>query len=178
MHYTLCDSILDLVQNSWEAGAETIELRLMESAQRLDFILKDNGCGMTQEELKRVIDPFYTDGIKHRERKVGLGLPFLQQMLEITGESLDISSVKGEGTLLKASFNLEHMDTSPVGDIPSLFLQAFTMDGPYQMIIEREKQGMDYRLDRHELIEVLGDFNQAQTMVLLRDFISSQEDEA
>ena len=37
---------------------------------------------MTDEELKKAVDPFYTDGLKHKKRKVGLGLPFMIQAVQ------------------------------------------------------------------------------------------------
>lgn len=179
MHYSLSDTILDLVQNSQEAGADHIELTLEQSDSSLDMVLKDNGRGMTEEEMQKALDPFYTDGIKHKHRKVGLGLPFLVQLVEMTDGSFELDSRKGEGTELKVRFNLNHIDTPPLGDLSYLFLQALCLEGSHQMCINREftQNGKEdgYRLDRRELQEVLGDFSDAQTMILLREYIRSQE---
>jgi len=181
MHYSLCDTILDLVQNSQEAGADSIELTLIQGDTLLDMVLKDNGCGMTEEEMQQALDPFYTDGIKHKHRKVGLGLPFLEQLVEMTDGTFEMNSRKGEGTELKVRFKLDHIDTPPVGDIPALFLQSLCLEGNHQMCITREftnsRKEDSYQLDRRELSEVLGDFADAQTMILLRDYIRSQEAE-
>ena len=94
MHYTLSDMILDLVQNSIEAKAPRITLDLIRSGNILTVRLADNGCGMTEGELKKASDPFYTDGIKHSGRKIGLGIPFLIQTVEQADGSFEIQSEK------------------------------------------------------------------------------------
>ena len=54
--------ILDITQNSIVAGASLIELTVIESKKE-DFLkleIRDNGCGMTQEQVEAVKDPFTT----------------------------------------------------------------------------------------------------------------------
>ena len=46
MHFAVCDYILDMVQNSLEAGADRIELVLTERYNGLTLSLRDNGCGI------------------------------------------------------------------------------------------------------------------------------------
>jgi len=92
MHFTLCDMFSDLTQNAVEAGARTITVELDQSPARIGFRVKDDGKGMTAEELQKASDPFYTDGIKHPGRKIGLGIPFLIQTADSTGGTWLISS--------------------------------------------------------------------------------------
>jgi hypothetical protein len=40
---------------------------------------------MTPAILKKIQDPFFTDGTKHIKRKVGLGIPFLMQAVSLSG---------------------------------------------------------------------------------------------
>ena len=180
MHFAICDYILDMVQNSIEAGAERIDMVLAERYNGMTLSLKDNGCGMTEEELERAKDPFYTDGVKHAARKVGLGIPFLIQMAETSQGRFDIKSKENEGTEIAVFFNTSNIDTPPVGDLVSLFFQAMTFDGSYELVIRREfpSGGRDgYELVRSQLKEILGDLNLAGNMGLLRDFLSSQEND-
>ena len=53
-------NVLDVAQNSVSAGASLIEIGVAEDtvADRLTIVIKDNGCGMTEEQVQRVIDPF------------------------------------------------------------------------------------------------------------------------
>jgi signal transduction histidine kinase len=53
------------------------------------IIFTDNGCGIDEGTVKRVVDPFFTT---RTVRKIGLGLPLLKQNCEQTGGSLIITS--------------------------------------------------------------------------------------
>ena len=181
MHAAVCDFILDCLQNSVEAGADNISLLISETEESLAVTIKDDGIGMTDEELKRAVDPFYTDGIKHKERKVGLGLPFMIQAVQLAEGDWSLDSVKGSGTELSFSFNPRNVDTPPMGDISGMFLQAFMFDGEFELEIERklEQNGRadGYFLKRTELREILGDLNDAETLILARQFLRSQEED-
>jgi len=177
VHYTLCDSILDLFQNSVEAGSTKISMDFIQKIGSLKVKIKDNGKGMDRSTLAKVKDPFYTDGVKHKSRKVGLGIPFLLQTTEMTDGYFNIKSVLGRGTELDISFNLDHWDTPPIGSVTELLLSAMAFEGDYDLIVHREDiaRKLTYRIARSELIDVLGDLTQATNMILLKEFIESQE---
>lgn len=182
MHYSLCDYLLDIVQNSVEAGASNIEVEYQEQGAEIIFRIVDDGCGMDDDELKRALDPFYSDGKKHKARKVGLGLPFLEQMIDLIDGVLAIDSEKGKGTELALIFPKEHIDAPPIGDLVSLWTQAFIFDGDYEFTMRRtvgparNEFRDEYQLSRLELREVLGSFEYADNISLLKQFISSQEE--
>ena len=119
---TIADHILDIVQNSAEAKATLIEIIVIEDKIK-DFYnleIKDNGCGMNEEILQKVINPFFTT---RKTRRVGLGIPLLKQNVAAANGSFEILSEKGIGTLVKARFQLSHIDRPPVGDVwNSLYL--------------------------------------------------------
>ncbi len=180
MHFSLSDCILDLVQNSIEAEALHIDLKVIQCPETLFIRIKDNGCGMDSEEIKIITDPFYTNGKKHIHRKVGLGIPFLIQTLSMTDGKFDIDSEKGEGTKIDIEFNLKNIDTPPVGDLVSLFYQVMSFDGTYNLNVERSfnsgKGSDSYMVNRAEMRDILGDLNSVSSLNLLRDFITSQEE--
>ncbi len=113
-------NILDVAKNSVTAGASLIRI-LLETDENGWLTLKicDNGCGMSEEILNHVTDPFYTT---RTTRKVGLGLPLLKLAAEQTGGTLHIcsSTEKGKsGTTLEATFDTKSIDCMPIGDIVS-----------------------------------------------------------
>ncbi len=184
MHATLCDFVLDIVQNAHEAGASRIELDFYQTERALSVRVADNGSGMTEEEQMRALDPFYSDGRKHARRRVGLGLPFLVHALEMVEGRWSMQSEKGRGTSVAFAFPLEHIDCPPMGSVVSLFVAAFCMDGDYELVLYRKREGLglsagrpelEYRLMRSELAEAAGGLNEAQAIVLARDFLESQE---
>ena len=81
--------ILDIAMNSVRAGAKHIEIRLKEQNAILTLTIQDDGCGMTQEQVERLFDPFYTT---RKTRSVGLGVPFLRMLAQQTGGDVSISS--------------------------------------------------------------------------------------
>lgn len=98
MHGTIGDFILDLVENSVEAGSSFIEVEIGEAEDGVHVRVADDGCGMNSEERERALDSLKNSGAKHPGRKVGLGLPFIQQAVEQAGGSFSLQSEKGRGT--------------------------------------------------------------------------------
>jgi hypothetical protein len=180
MHYAVADYVLDIAQNAVEARSSRVGVLFEEDGRGTKVVVEDDGVGMDDEELRRALDPFYTDGKKHSRRKVGLGLPFLAQAAEQTGGDFAIESQKGRGTRVSFRFPADNVDTPPLGDIPGLFLSLLCLPGDYEMVVERRKAGeggLDYRLVRSELSEALGGLELASSLGLLREYIVSQEEE-
>ncbi len=117
----LAQHVLDIAQNSIEAGATQIEVDLLEDpeADRLVITVRDNGPGMSPETRISVTDPFFTT---RKTRRVGLGIPLLKQAAEATGGALTIESEHGKGTCIRAVFGYRHVDRAPVGDIETTIL--------------------------------------------------------
>jgi len=181
MHFTLSDLITDITQNAVEAGASLVELEVSESDKEFRFLTKDNGKGMTEEELKRAIDPFVTDGIKHPNRKVGLGLPFLIQTAEQSGGGWDIKSEKGKGTMVTAWFDPGNVDIPPTGDIPGMFRTILMFESDAEIILRRKKlvngAEEEYEIKKSEIEEALGSLQDVGSLVLLKEYLQSLESE-
>ncbi|HHU87983.1 MAG: ATP-binding protein [Sphaerochaetaceae bacterium] len=179
MHLSLCDFLSDVVQNGIEAGAGLIEVVIEQTTETIEFSVSDNGKGMSDKLLQRVLDPFYTDGVKHANRKVGLGLPFLVQATEAAEGSFSIESQEGEGTQVKFGFNLNHIDCPPIGDIALTILSLLIYEGDYEAVVRRilhHKGGVEeYTVERSQLEEILGDFASGDNLYLLREYLRSQE---
>ena len=115
----LADNILDIAQNSIAAGASLVEIDISVSRAQdtvsLAFI--DDGCGMSEDMVRAVCDPFTTT---RKTRKVGLGLPLLKMTAQATGGEMSIASKPGEGTTVRVTFGLSHIDRPPMGDVPGV----------------------------------------------------------
>ena len=85
MHRYITDFYIRYNSQFFRKSSTQVELFLFEDDRYLKAIIKDNGTGMSDDVLKRVLDPYFTDGIKHKHRK-GLGLPFLLQSINESGE--------------------------------------------------------------------------------------------
>lgn len=181
MHIFICDFLLDIVQNSYEAGSTQVVLDIQEIDARMQFLVHDNGKGMDKDLQDKVLDPFYTNGVKHVKRKVGLGLPFLVQAVEAGGGNFSLSSEPGIGTDIGFGFDLGNIDTPPLGDLPSTLMLLMSHPLAVELIVRRsistERGRGDYTVSKSELEEVLGPLTQCGAMTLLLEFLQSQEDD-
>lgn len=117
--------ILDIVENSIEAGARRIKIMIDEDIlnNRLMVKVKDNGCGMDKKTLARVLDPFYTT---KKVRRVGLGLSLLAQAAKEADGNFSIKSARGKGTEVVARFVYDHIDRRPLGNMAETILALIT----------------------------------------------------
>ncbi len=147
--------IMDILQNSTRAKATeiTLEVLIDSGADTLTLVFKDNGCGMSEETVRKVINPFFTT---RTTRKVGLGLPLLKQNSEMTGGSLTIRSKEGAGTTVTAVFGLTHLDTPPMGDLAGTVVLTISAYPDIRFIFHyRRDDEVDYVLDTDEVYEIL-----------------------
>ena len=147
--------IMDILQNSTRAKATEIGLDVfLDSAKdTLTLVFKDNGCGMDEEMVKNVINPFFTT---RTTRKVGLGLPLLKQNTEMTGGSMNIESKVGVGTTVTAVFGLSHIDTPPMGDLAGTMVLTISANPDIRFLFHYKRdEEVDYLLDTNEVYEIL-----------------------
>jgi len=177
MHATICDMILDLTQNAMEANAQCIQLSVREGAERLVVEIQDDGCGMSPAVLRRARDPFYTDGVKHTHRKVGLGLPFLFQTAEAVGGDVELESEEGRGTRVAFSMPTDAVDLPPFGDFAATALLLFSGAYEGELKLFRDRNGRAYQVGRRELEKTLGNLNALENLELLKLFFKNNEEE-
>ena len=149
-------NVMDVAQNSVRAEATVVRITVTESDKddRLTIEIADNGCGMTQEQVQQVIDPFFTT---RTTRKVGLGVPLFKLSAEQTGGSFDIQSQKGVGTTTTASYVKSHVDMTPLGDINSTVKILIQCNPDIDFVYTCTTDNGSFTLDTRELREVLGD---------------------
>lgn len=161
--------ILDLLQNSVEAGAKKITLVVKDAPEEdeLSIVVTDNGCGMTAEQCAKATSPFCT---VRKTRRVGLGLAFLEMAATLCGGQLRILSSPGYGTEVVVTFSHSHPDRQPMGDIAGAIVSALMGETEvtfeYLHIYKNRKMkisslkfgeflGIPFRFDRPEHLSLL-----------------------
>lgn len=149
-------NVLDIAQNSIVANASLIHLEVtIDTAKdHLAICIRDNGKGMSPQQLQQVRDPFYTT---RTTRKVGMGIPLFRMAAEMTGGCLDIESELGVGTTVTAVFGLSHIDRMPLGDMCSTVAALIRLNPQIDFIYQHDQDGNVFTLDTRELREQLGD---------------------
>jgi anti-sigma regulatory factor (Ser/Thr protein kinase) len=146
--------ILDIAQNSTRAGAKEIFIEIVENRydDTMTVSVKDNGSGMDQDTLDKVLNPFFTT---RTTRKVGLGLPLLKQNAERSGGRFSITSELGKGTEVIAVFGLTNIDRPPLGDIAGVIVLTAASNPEIRFVFHFKNEFTDYLFDTVEINEVL-----------------------
>jgi signal transduction histidine kinase len=74
-----------------------IEIFVSHEKQNYRIEIEDNGCGISQENIKKIFNPFFTT----KEKGSGLGLAIVRKIIEAHQGSITIESEKGQGTRVK-----------------------------------------------------------------------------
>ena len=148
--------ILDIVNNSVKAGANLIFVTVHEAIcdNLLKVSIRDNGCGMDEEFLKQVLDPFRTP---RTTRKVGMGLSLFQAAAEQTGGSLTISSQKNVGTTVDVQFVYDHIDRQPLGDMAETMLTVISGNEAIDFVYTHMVNDKAFTMDTREIKAILGE---------------------
>ncbi|MBQ8391988.1 MAG: ATP-binding protein [Clostridia bacterium] len=149
-------NILDIAENSIRANATLIEVMIEEapSTDVFAFTVKDNGCGMDAEMVKRVSDPFVTT---RTTRKVGLGISLLKSLAQQAGGDIKLQSEVGVGTIIRADFSYSHIDRQPLGDISAVMVSLISMNPTLDFVYTHSFEKEEFQLDTRELRKILGE---------------------
>ena len=167
--------VLDIAQNSIKAGAKLVTVSFaMDASGNLTFSVTDDGCGMTPEFLARVTDPFTTS---RTTRKVGLGIPMLQQSAEMSGGTFGIESEVGVGTCIHAVFDTGNIDCIPMGDIcDSLLTLVMLNPEKPEFLFQASSPSAEACFDTRQLRSVLGDvpLNEPDVVAWMKESIEEE----
>lgn len=93
------------LQSHLDRQPAIIHVSTTRDARTLDITLADNGCGIPEEEIRRLTDPFYSTS--DTPENLGLGLSICQTILRHHGGTLSISSALGQWTRVTLALPLE-----------------------------------------------------------------------
>lgn len=88
---------VDAIKNSEEKKSGKVTIHIKRVAKRKKFVIrvKDNGCGIAEENLTKIFDPFYTTN--QASGGTGLGLSVVYGIVNEHGGSIEAKSTKGMG---------------------------------------------------------------------------------
>ncbi|HOO61966.1 MAG TPA: ATP-binding protein [Bacillota bacterium] len=171
--------ILDILTNSISAGANLVELKVEHFSQKDKLVItfEDNGCGMTPEFVASVTSPFSTT---RTTRKVGLGIPLLKELCELTGGSLSIDSTVGKGTTVKAVLVPSSIDCLPLGDVGESMaglVGSYDQQCDFVVYFYHDERG-SVTIDTREIREKVGGMplNDPEIYLFLCDYYSEQQE--
>lgn len=171
-------NILDIAQNSISAGASLTEIVVNENTKDKTLLIGiyDNGCGMTEEQVKSVIDPFFTT---RTTRKVGMGIPLFKMSCEQTGGKFTIESEKGVGTKINALYKTDSIDFTPLGDIASTIVTIVSMNADKEFLYRRVLDDREAIFSTVEIKKILDGVPLSEPSVMnwIEEYLNEQYNE-
>ena len=147
-------NVLDVAENSMRAQAKNVTIKVIEdsAADKLSILIEDDGCGMSEEQVAQVTDPFFTT---RTTRKVGLGVPLFKMAAEMSGGDFSITSKPGVGTKTCATFGLTNIDRMPLGDMASTMQLLICSHEDVNVMYTHIVDGREFFVSTDQLKEVL-----------------------
>lgn len=170
--------ILDIASNSVRGQAENIIIKVIENVELniFSFEITDDGVGIPNEIFKTIKNPFTTS---RTMRKVGLGIPLLDDTCRVCKGELVIETIVGKGTKLVATMELNNIDRPPLGDMVSTIVGLMTS---YEMIniqYIHQYNNKEFEVSTNDIKESLGDVSLTEIEVFswLKGFFKENIDE-
>lgn len=94
---------INLLKNAAESiskkGIINVHLNMDSSKTNLLISVSDNGCGITDEQIKNIFSPM----VSYKPNGTGLGLPIIKKIIEAHNGSISVQSTYGEGSTFTIS---------------------------------------------------------------------------
>src|SRR5262249_53076710 len=85
-----------------DEGTGTILIRTASSGDEISVEVADTGCGMPEENIDRILEPF--SATRPGDEGTGLGLFVCREIVHDHGGTITVRSSPGQGTTFRVSF--------------------------------------------------------------------------
>jgi len=99
--------ISQIIENSlkyFDKKEKLIEIDVLENKNNIILIIKDNGAGIKESDLKRVFDKGFTGTNRKKEYSTGIGLYLAKKLCERLNLDINISSIYKKYTKVEVVF--------------------------------------------------------------------------
>jgi signal transduction histidine kinase len=99
--------LLNLLSNAakfTEAGGQVVASTSMTDRGEVKIRVRDTGIGMSQDDVKKALEPFQQIPGPRSSGGTGLGLPLTKALVEANRAAFAITSDAGKGTLVEVTF--------------------------------------------------------------------------
>jgi len=95
--------LLNLLSNAIKFTPEngTIEISVSDQKSKARIAIKDNGIGMSKEEIEKIFDKFHqVENIKHHQKGTGLGMSICREIITNHAGKIWVTSEKAKGSTI------------------------------------------------------------------------------
>jgi PAS domain S-box-containing protein len=95
----LQQALVNLIKNAMQAMSRggSLSIATGESSEGVWVSVTDTGCGIPDEQLKHIFEPFYTT----KKKGTGLGLMIVQRIVRAHNGRIEVDSRTGRGTMFR-----------------------------------------------------------------------------
>ena len=108
IHSVLEEMVYNLIENAIKYNKEdgTIDIAIKKEKHRCEFLVKDSGIGIPEDQLDRIFERFYRVDKSHSKEigGTGLGLSIVKHGAKLHNAEIKIKSTLGVGTEIKLIF--------------------------------------------------------------------------
>ncbi|HEU5162673.1 MAG TPA: HAMP domain-containing sensor histidine kinase [Thermoanaerobaculia bacterium] len=105
-------ALLNLIDNAVKYSGErkVLHIRLAEDEEFVTIEVRDEGIGISDEDLERIFEPYYRAQFSDTQtrRGAGLGLTLVQQIVESHNGKIEVDSTPGGGSTFRLRFPRSH----------------------------------------------------------------------
>ena len=139
-----------------------VDISVSENNNQIFLIFKDNGIGISEEELPNIFDQFYQvdDSTTRKEGGTGIGLALVKELVELLKGSISVESEIGKGSVFTVAF--PKTNKAVIVAVESLFMQTIKAEKQEVGVVEDKLEDDDKPLllvveDHLDLQQVLKD---------------------
>ena len=103
INQVLLNFYLNAIESMEPGGDLSVELLAGEKDHLIEIRISDTGCGIPEENLSRIFDPYFTT----KSTGTGLGLAIAHNIVEALGGKINIASRLGKGTTITLTLPIE-----------------------------------------------------------------------
>lgn len=170
--------IMDLAENGIAAQASKIIVVVNEAvaANYISITIIDNGTGVSPDMLEKMLDPFVTS---RTTRRVGMGLSLFKAAAERCGGIFKVDSEMGRGTEVSATFEYDHIDRMPLGDMATSIIVLLAGYPEIDIDYTHMYDDMKFEFETSEIKKELGEvpINEPAVLQHLKNAIKEELNE-
>ena len=169
---------MDLAENGIAAKASIIKVVVDEAiaANCISITISDNGSGVSPDMLEKMLDPFVTS---RTTRRVGMGLSLFKAAAERCGGVFKVDSEEGKGTKVTATFEYDHIDRMPLGDMATSIMALIAGYPEIDIDYTHMYDDMKFEFETSEIKKELGEvpINEPAVLQHLKNAIKEELNE-
>ncbi|HLO58950.1 MAG TPA: HAMP domain-containing sensor histidine kinase [Bacteroidales bacterium] len=103
--FLLKTSVINIIDNACKYSPDhTANVLLRRENNLVSILVEDRGIGISEEDKKKIFEPFYRGANAKTYNGTGIGLSLVNRVVKMHNGHIEITSKKGKGTIVSLSF--------------------------------------------------------------------------